>query len=289
MADRLAALPGAVALVVDRDGKRFEAVAGRRDLSAEPAMTADTVYWLASLTKPVLSVAVMQLVERESLSLDAPIGRTVPALVAPLVLEGFDVAGRPKLRPARTAMTLRHLLTHTAGYGYHLWNPELGRCLDQTGLPSIPVSPDEVARTPLLFDLGTGMAGLAVEAASGQSLDTYLRAHVLSARACAGSARHARHLLFADAGAAGAAGADAPARGGGLCGTAGDYGRFLRMLLNGGALEGVRLLRAETVAAMGRTRSAIWRRTGWFRQCRGFPTTPGCAPAPGRNGGSASC
>ncbi len=260
------ALPGAVALAVNLDGIVFKAAA---------AIPADTIFWLASMTKAIVSVASMQLVEQGRLTLDAPIGAILPALAAPLVLEGFDAAGTPRLRPARTAMTLRHLLTHTAGYGYHFWNQDLGRYLNQAGLPPIPTSWDEAARTPLLFDPGTrwtygintDIVGLAVQAASGQTLEAYLRAHVLEplgmhdtgfrltpaqrARLGRMHRRDAAGLLRPMDWSVGE-GQGFTGGGGGLCGTASDYGRFLRMLLNGGALDGVRLLRADTVADMGR-------------------------------------
>jgi CubicO group peptidase (beta-lactamase class C family) len=259
-------VPGAIALAVDRDGTTAEAAVG---------IPADAIFWLASMTKPIVSVAAMQLVEQGRLHLDAPIADLLPSLAAPLVLEGFDAAGTPRLRPARTPITLRQLLTHTAGYGYNFWNPILGRYLDQAGLPRIPTSFDELARTPLLFDPGTrwsygintDIVGLAIEAASGQKLDAWLRAHLLGPlgmhdtgflltpaqqtrlapmhrREPPGSLRPIDWPVGEGQGFAGG--------GGGLCGSAPDFGRFLRMLLNGGTLDGVRLLRAETVADIGR-------------------------------------
>ncbi len=260
------ALPGAVALAVNREGTLFEAAA---------EIPPDTIFWLASMTKAIVSVAAMQLVEQGRLQLDAPVKEILPALAAPHVLEGFDPDGTPRLRPARTAMTLRHLLSHSAGYGYNFWNPALGRYLDQAGLPPIPTTWDEAARTPLLFDPGTrwtygintDIVGLAVEAASGQTLDAYLRAHVLEPLGMhdtgflltpAQRTRLAR-MHRRDAGGrlrpidwAVGAGQGFAGGGGSLCGTAADYGRFLRMLLNGGTLEGVRLLGTDTVAEMGR-------------------------------------
>jgi CubicO group peptidase (beta-lactamase class C family) len=269
------AVPGAVALAVDRGGTLFEIAAGRRDLSGDVAMTTDTLFWIASMTKAIVSVAAMQLVEQGRLHLDAPIGTLLPALAAPQVLEGFDAAGAPLLRPARTAITLRQLLSHTAGYGYTIWSADLLRYVRQAGLSPIPANWDEVARTPLLFDPGTrwtygtgvDMAGLAIEAASGESLADYLAGHVLGPLGMAETgftltpgqrARLARvHARMPDGGLrpidwAVGNGQGFTGGGGELCGTARDYGRFLRMLLNGGALDGVRVLRADTVAGMGR-------------------------------------
>ena len=263
--------PARLRLPSTHDGTLFEAAVGYRDLSNNSPMTTDTIVWIASMTKAIVSVAAMQLVERNRLRLDAPIAATLPALAAPQVLEGFDTIGAPRLRPARTHITLRHLLTHTAGYGYHVWNPELKR----TGLPPIPASFDDLARTPLLFDPGTrwtygintDILGLAVEAASGRTLAAYLRDEIL-----APLGMHDTTFLLTPEQRARLArmhrrGADATLHpidwpvgegqgftggGGGLCGTARDYGRFLRMLLNCGTLDGVRLLRADTVRDMGR-------------------------------------
>jgi len=269
------AVAGAVALAVRGDGVLFEAAAGQRDLSVPGAMTADTIFSLASMTKAIVSVGAMQLVEQGRLSLDAPVGDVLPALAAPQVLEGFDAAGTPLLRPARTAITLRHLLTHTSGFGYTDWSADLRRALERAGLPRIPTNFDQVARTPLLFDPGTrwnygistDMVGLLVEAVSRQSLERYLRDHVLAPIGMENTdflltpeqqSRRARmHRRAADGRLApidwpAGFGQGFTGGGGGLCGTAGDYGRFLRLLLNGGTLHGMRLLRAETVAEMGR-------------------------------------
>jgi methyl acetate hydrolase len=268
------AVPGAVSLAVTRDGTLLAATAGRRGPSG-PAMTSDTIFALASMTKAIVSVGTMQLVERGRLSLDAPVADVLPALASPLVLEGFDAAGAPLLRPARRVMTLRHLLTHTSGFGYPEWNPELRRFLDQTGLPRVPTNFAEVMRMPLLFDPGerwnygisTDIVGLMVEAGSRHSLDRYLRENVLDPLGMPDSgflltpaqqARRARmHRRMADGGLQpmdwpAGQGQGFTGGGGGLCSTPDDYGRFLRMLLNGGVLDGVRVLRAETVAAMGR-------------------------------------
>ena len=79
-------------------------------------MTADSVFWIASMTKAVTSAAAMQLVEQGKLSLEGPIGKVLPDLASPQVLEGFDADGEPILRPAKNPITLRHLMTHTAGF-----------------------------------------------------------------------------------------------------------------------------------------------------------------------------
>src|SRR6185369_461747 len=103
----------------------YQAAFGKRDLGKAEPMTLDTVFWIASMTKAITGAAAMQLVEQGKLSLDAPIGNVLPDLAAPQVLEGFDAQGEPKLRPAKNPITLRHLMTHTAGFCYDLWNGEM--------------------------------------------------------------------------------------------------------------------------------------------------------------------
>jgi methyl acetate hydrolase len=268
-------VPGVVAAAATDTGEIYGAAYGRRALPDGAPMTRDTVFWIASMTKALTSVAAMQQVEQGRLSLDAPIAAVLPALAKPQVLDGFEPSGAPRLRPAAGPVTLRQLLTHTAGYGYDSWNQELARALPQLDLPRLPRNPDELARFPLLFDPGarwnygisTDLVGLAVEAASGQRLDDYLRDHVLTPLGMHDTAFHlspAQRARLTQVHARGSDGAlsvidwpvgNAPGYcmgGGGLCSTARDYLRFVRMLLGGGALDGARVLKPETVAEMGR-------------------------------------
>src|ERR1700710_737898 len=131
-------IPGVVAIAATGDEVIYQGAFGKRDLSKDDPMTADSVFWIASMTKAVTSAAGMQLVEQGKLSLDAPIGKVLPDLAAPQVLEGFDANGQPKLRPAKKPITLRHLMTHTAGFCYDLWNADMGKYLEKTGTPGIP-------------------------------------------------------------------------------------------------------------------------------------------------------
>src|SRR5215469_13861492 len=99
-------VPGVVAMAATREGPLYRAAFGTRALPDGAAMTADTVFWIASMTKAITSTAAMRLVEQGKLSLDWPISEVLPELAAPQVLEGFDSAGKPLLRPARRPITL---------------------------------------------------------------------------------------------------------------------------------------------------------------------------------------
>ena len=147
-------------------------------------MTPDTMFWIASMTKAVTSVAAMQKVEQGKLSLDKPISDVVLELSAAQVLEGFDAEGKPKLPPKRP-ITLRHLLTHTAGFSYDIWNTDMDRYMKVANVPGI-IECKEALKVPLIADPGDkweyginiDWAGKAVERVSGMSLDGYMRDHI---------------------------------------------------------------------------------------------------------------
>ena len=181
-------IPGVVAIAATADEVIYQGAYGKRDLSRDDAMTPDSVFWIASMTKAVTTAAGMQMVEQGKLSLDAPIGDVLPDLAAPQVLEGFDANGEPQLRLATKPITLRHLMTHTAGFAYDMWNGDVVRYLAKAGLPAITTCKNAALKTPLMSDPGTrweygtniDFVGKAVEAASGQRLDTYLRDHMFA-------------------------------------------------------------------------------------------------------------
>ena len=111
---------GVVAIGANDQGIVYEGAFG-------PSVTADSVFWIASMTKAITATACMQLVEQGKLQLEQPMGKLLPQLESPKVLEGFDANGAPKLRPAKRPITLRHLLTHTAGFTYSIWSEALTR------------------------------------------------------------------------------------------------------------------------------------------------------------------
>src|SRR4051794_4501839 len=179
-------VPGLVAMAATADGPVYEGTFGLRALSGGPAMTLDTVFRIASMTKAITSVAAMQLVEQGKLSLDAPVPDIDPALARPQVLEGFDATGAPKLRPAKRPITLRHLLTHTAGFTYSIWSEPMLRYEKVTGSPFVGTCETAALNAPLVFDPGDrweyginiDWVGRAVEKVSGQSLEVYFREHI---------------------------------------------------------------------------------------------------------------
>ncbi len=266
-------VPGVVALAADDRGVVYQGAHGRRVLGGEAAMTPDSVFWIASMTKAVTSVAAMQLVEGGLLTLDAPIAPVLPELAERPVLEGFDAEGRPRLRPAKRPVTLRHLLTHTAGFAYDMWNADIKRLMERENVPGVISCRQAALQTPLTFDPGEkwhyginiDFVGRAVEAVSGRSLQDYFRAHILDPLGMAdtgftlGPDQRARrvgmHARLPDGGLA-PIDFEVPQQpeffmgGGGLYGTGVDYLRFLRMLLAGGGLDGARILKPETVAMM---------------------------------------
>lgn len=265
-------VPGIAAAVATADGVIFEAGYGTRDLASNAPMTADTVVWIASMTKAITAACAMQQVERGRLSLDGDIAAVMPELGRVQVLEGFDAEGKPKLRPPRRGMTLRHLLTHTSGYVYDMWNADMVRYQRVTGTPRTSTCRNAALTVPLGFDPGErweygisiDWVGKAVEAVSGQSLDRYMQDNIFAPLGMddtafrVGAAQRQRlakiHTRTADR--------LVPTDimipqepeffmgGGGLYATVRDYLKFTQMILHGGRFNGVQILRPETVALM---------------------------------------
>jgi methyl acetate hydrolase len=267
-------VPGVVAMAATQDGPVYQGAYGTRALPQGPAMTADSVFWIASMTKAITSTAAMQLVERGKLALDRPIAEVLPELASPKVLDGFDEAGEPKLRPAKRPITLRHLMTHTAGFGYDIWSPDLLRYEEKKGIPGI-ISCEKLALTaPLTFDPGDkweyginiDWVGQAVERVSGQKLGDYFQENLfgpLGMKDTGFKLGQSQRQRLVGMHARGADGKLEPMPfeipqepefqmgGGGLYGTASDYLAFELLFLNEGRANGKQVLKPETVRAAG--------------------------------------
>jgi methyl acetate hydrolase len=267
-------IPGVVAVAATGKDVIYQGAFGKRDLSRDDAMTVDSVFWIASMTKAVTAAGAMQLVEQGKLSLDEPIGKLLPDLAAPQVLEGFDAKGEPKLRPAKKPITLRQLMTHTAGFCYNMWNSDMGVYLDKAGIPPITTCQNAALKTPIASDPGTrweygtniDFVGKAVEAVSGKKLDAYLRDHMFAPLGMSDTAfkitdNMRKRLVGMHARGEDGTLAAIPFEleqepefhmgGGGLYSTAGDYIKFCQMILNKGKGNGNQILKPETVATMG--------------------------------------
>ena len=247
-----------IALACDRDG-----VTGR--LGEDE----DTIFWLASMTKPIVAVGALKLVERGLLDLDEPVGNLMPLFDELPVLEGFE-GDLPVVREHAVRATIRHLLVHTAGLGYWWASEDLVRYHELTGVPTPASGELAMFEAPLLFDPGTDFAygtgydwlGRVIETVTGQDLATYLEREVLAPLGMADTAfslTDAQRARLAPMRRRSPDGelAEIPfdssspreywSGGAGLYGTAGDYARFVRALLRGGELDGERVLRADTV------------------------------------------
>lgn len=262
-------VPFAVGMVGVADGLRWQGAAGAAapGRGAEP----DTVFRIFSMTKAIGATAAMILIDRGRLAFDTPVDEVLPEFARIGVLEGWD-GDTPRLRAPRVRATVRHLATHTCGLEYDTWNPGVAEWLARTGNPQARTGLRQGLFYPMMTDPGTRWGygigidwlGLVVEAVSGQRIDAFLRAELFDPLGMADTDVELRPDMAARLaqpkarGADGFADTDIPlpsapeVYGMGHClySTAPDYMRFLRMLLNGGMLDGVRVLSADGVARM---------------------------------------
>jgi len=268
-------VPGVVAVAADDKGVLYEGAFGKRNLVTGAAMTPDTMFWIASMTKAVTSTAALQMVEQGKLSLDKPISDVVMELSAAQVLEGFDADGKPKLRPPKRPITLRHLLTHTAGFSYDFWNKDIERYMKVANVPGIGTCKLEALKVPMVADPGDkweyginiDWAGKAVERVSGLSLDGYMRERIFTPLGMKDTVfilKADQQARLASIHARGADGQLKPIEfgmpqapeffmgGGALYSTGRDYMTFLRALMAGGRLNNAQILKPETVAQMNK-------------------------------------
>jgi methyl acetate hydrolase len=258
-------IPTAVGMVANERSILYSGSFGTRDSSGAPVAT-DSIFAIASMTKAIATVAAMQLVEQGKVKLDEPVSRILPQLDKLEVIEGFDAqTGKPNLRPARTPVTLKHLLTHTSGICYDIWDADMFRYTSQTKVGAVP---------PLVFEpgsrwqygMGIDWAGRLVEAISGMNLEDYFQAKILGPlemqdtsyllpaskfdRLVSSYSRQDDGSLKQDTRAL-----PTPPKefngGGGLFSTTGDYVRFMQMILGKGqGINKARILQPKTVEIM---------------------------------------
>ena len=264
-------VPGLVVIAATRDRILYQGAFGKADVAQHRPMAVDAIFRIASMTKVVTSVAAMQLYEEGRFALDDPAGKYLPQLADPMVFESFDgTTGAYKLRPAANTITIRHLFTHTSGLAYGFTSPVVRDFKPRNG--------ETYAAGPLLFEPGTqwmygtsvDWLGRLVEALSGRNLEEYFRERIFTPLRMTDTFYNIPENKLARLvtvhhrpdGRADAPLAERPNQqqspattfggGGGLSSTAIDYLRFERMLLNGGTLDGVRILSADSVAMMTR-------------------------------------
>jgi methyl acetate hydrolase len=263
-------VPGVVALVTDRDHVLYQGAFGVADVATGRPLAPDALFRIASMTKPITSVALMQLVEQGKIALDDPAEKYLPELKNPQVVESFDAkTGDYKLRPAASRPLVRHFLTHTSGLAYP-FTSAIWRDLKPHAGETYPFG------GPMLFDPGErwhystsiDVVGRLVEVVSGEKLEDYFREHIFVPLKMSDTSYNVPESkgprLVAQQQRAGdkmdgavvlqdpqpGLAVATPIGGGGLASTANDYGRFMRMVLNGGELDGARVLKAETIKLM---------------------------------------
>jgi methyl acetate hydrolase len=261
--------PGVVALVVGRDGVLYQGAAGKLDVARDIAMPVGAIFAIASMTKPVTSVAIMMLFEEGKLKLDDPVSKYLAGFDNLRVITKFNEKDATyETRPAKRPMTIRHLLTHTSGIGYDFSNAIEHRLIEKT-------KKDEW-ELPLLNDPGdkwhysasTAVLGMIVEKISGEPLEAYFQKNIFEPLGMVDTS-YAVPLAKQSRVATKynringqwkelartkpiPATPKPPFRGdGGLYSTAQDYGKFMQMLLNGGHLGPAKILSEHSVQMMG--------------------------------------
>jgi methyl acetate hydrolase len=259
-------IPAAVAMAATGNKILYSGAFGTRDTSGV-LVRADSIFAIASMTKAITTTAALQLVEQGKLTLDDPASKYLPQLANLEVLDGFDSSGAPKLRPAKTPVTLKHLLTHTSGFCYDVWDADAFRYTSYRKGPA-PTVPPLIFEPGARWQYGTGIdwAGRIVEAISGMNLEQYFQAKILGPlempdtsyilpaskfdrlvsdyqRQPDGTLKQEPRKMPTPPKQYGG--------GGGLFSTTGDYVRFMQMILGKGrGTNGARILQPKTVESM---------------------------------------
>jgi methyl acetate hydrolase len=259
-------VPGAVVIAADQRHILYEHAFGLAEVAARKPMAMDAMFRIASMTNPVTSIALMQLVEQHKVALDDPAGKYVTELTAVPMFTSFNRdTGAYTVAPTKRPITVRQLLTHTSGLAYPFVNPLVREFTPRPG--------EQYAAGPLVSEPGTAWhygpstdwVGRIVERVSGQSLEAYFQQHIFRPLRMVDTSyavpddrqsrvvnveRHRPDGSFVEAPRVRYQAPAMPIGGGGLVSTAADYIRFLQVLLNDGSLGDVRLVSPATVHAM---------------------------------------
>ena len=262
--------PFLVAMVGDKDGIKWSGAAGERAPGQKAAQ--DTVFRIFSMTKAIGSTAAMILVDRGKLDPNTPVEAIIPEFNKIKVLDGFD-GTTPRLRAPRTKATVRQLATHTSGFAYEFWNPDIPKYMQATGHPSILSGLKTSLFYPLVFDpgerwdygIGIDWLGQVVEVVDGRKIDRFCREEILDplnmidtrfevedrmASRLASVSSRGEDGKFGDFAIAPPSNPEFYGMGHALYSTAPDFMRFLRMYLNKGQLDGKRLLSEKAVQSL---------------------------------------
>ena len=270
-----------IVTVLTRHGKIVNVtVNGKKDIRSADPIQRDSIFRIASMTKPVTGVAMMMLYEEGKWRLNDPVSKYIPEFSKLKVYAGEDAVGSPRLEDARRSMTMRELMTHTAGLGYIITatNP-VDRMYRETGVldarKPLQAMIDGLSKLPLQSQPGTrwsysiavDVQGYLVEKFSGQPFDEFVRTRILDPLGMKDTAFYVPKeklsrlaLIHGESGGKLTPPADnradptikplGPSGGGGLYSTADDYAHFCEMLLAGGEFNGHRLLAPRTVEMM---------------------------------------
>lgn len=260
--------PGVVVLVVGRDGVLYEGAAGKLNVAHGAAMPVNAIFSIASMTKPVTSVAIMMLMEEGKLKLDDPVSKYLTGFDNLRVITKFNEKDATyETRPAKRPMTIRHLLTHTSGIGYGFTNPIEYRLTQATkkGEWELPLLSDPGDKWN--YSASTRVLGMIVEKITGTPLEVWDQEHIFKplgmvdtsyAVPAAKQSRVPTQYRKVNGAWQELPPAPIPStptppfRGdGGLYSTVEDYGRFVRMMLNGGRLGSAGILSESSVKMMG--------------------------------------
>jgi CubicO group peptidase (beta-lactamase class C family) len=256
-------VPAIAVVVVSPREQLLLAAAGKRDVAAGAALAPDAIFRIASMTKPITSLAAMILVEEGRLGLDDQVAKYLPEYAQARVITAFNSADATvQTRPAARPITIRHLLTHTSGIAYSFVEARLAR-LEESGRKQSDVLLVHDPGDRFTYGPSTAVLGKVIEKASGRTLDQFMKTRIFDPLGMTDTGyvvpaekrgrvvtSHAKNSSgFAERPNPGTI-SSGVAGDGGLFSTAADYGRFMQLFLNGGRAGTTRIVKETTIREM---------------------------------------